>query len=212
MLVNTVFFKASWRDQFPKHLTADRAFTKLDGAQVMVPTMNHPQLGLRQGRVDGVDIIELPYKGDEVSMLLLVPPAGALPAFEASLTGAKLSTLTKTLARTEVSLSLPRFKARNATNMKDVLMSLGLTSAFSSSADFSGIDGTRSLSISEVVHEAVVTTDETGSEAAAATAVVVTRDAASPTPLTVDRPFMYLLRHTATGVPLFVGRIGNPSL
>jgi serpin B len=154
--------------------------------------------------------IELPYDGDELSMLILVPDLGSLKDVEDALTASDVEALVGDLRSTNVKLALPKFEVRSQMDLSQVLQGFGLQDAFDPArADFSGMDGTRKLYISKVLHEAYVKVDEAGTAAAAATAVILAGSGA-PTdlvPLTVDRPFLFLIRDRATRAIIFVGRI-----
>ncbi len=208
-LVNTLYFNAAWKKPFPHDKTSLRAFTLLDGSTKQVPMMAGEDLVGGHAVVDGVDVVELPYSGDEVSMVLLAPPAGKLADFEAGLSAAKLQALAVAPTQGSLALRLPRFEVRTQARLDEVLKALGLGVAFSAEADFSGMTGTRELAITAVVHEAVVKTDEDGTEAAAATAVVVGR-VSIPEYVEVNRPFLYVIRDRGTGAVLFLGRVVEP--
>ncbi len=208
-LVNTLYFNAAWKTPFEHEKTTNGAFTLTDGTVVQVPMMAGEDIALRHAVVGGVDVIELPYQGDEVSMVVLAPPVGGLAALEQQLDGAKLRAYVAALADRTVALKLPKFEARTQARLDEILKSLGLGIAFSGDADFSGMTGTKDLAITAVVHEAVVKTDEAGTEAAAATAVVVGRTSL-PQYLEVNRPFVFVIRDRATSTVLFVGRISHP--
>ncbi len=208
-LVNTLYFNAGWKKPFDKASTATGPFTRSDGTVMQVSFMAGNDLEARTGRLGDVDVLELPYSGDEVSLLVLMPPAGKLAALEASLDGAKLAEFVGALKDSTNAVRLPRFEARTRARADDVLKALGLEVAFSSQADFSGMTDAEKLFITAVVHEAVVKTDEDGTEAAAASAVIVGR-VSIPQYFEVNRPFVYVVRDRATGAALFVGRITQP--
>lgn len=212
VLTNAIYFNASWRDKFHVEATTPAEFVTRDGKTVKVQMM-HKTGRFAYAKNHGCQAVELPYDGDEVSMVVLLPD-GKLDAFEASLDAAALKgVLTALRAESAVELSMPRFKIEGSFGLAEQLQALGMRSAFSSEADFSGIDGTRSLFISDVVHKSWVSVDEAGTEAAAATAVVMA-GSAGPTEtikVTLDRPFLFLIRDRATGAVLFLGRVANPA-
>jgi serpin B len=212
VLTNAIYFRASWQSPFDAGRTVEAAFVRLDGSEVEVPTMRQTlDTGYAEG--EGWAAAELDYVGEDLSMVLLVPEAGTLDAFEASLDGPRVRSILADLETRNLALSLPRFTVRSRPGLKSALMALGMRDAFGASADFSGIDGTRELSVSDVVHEGWISVDETGTEAAAATAVVVVSTAMrEPAVLTVDRPFLFLIRDVPTGAILFVGRVVDPSV
>lgn len=208
-LVNTLYFNAAWKQKFDKNGTHDAPFHLVDGSTKTVSMMSAEGLSGAVGTVEGVQVIELPYDGEQVSMVLLVPPAGQLATFESALTADKLAAYTASLSKQSFGVQLPRFEVRSKTSLGEVLRRLGLGVAFGGSADLSGMTGTKDLSVADVLHEAVVKTDEAGTEAAAATAVVVGTTSV-PSYLTVDRPFVFLIRDVPTGAITFMGRVTNP--
>ncbi len=210
VLTNAVYFNAAWQSPFPIANTSPGPFTRLDGTQTQAPMMrqtaNFPaQVGANWTAV------ELPYDGDELSMMLLVPDPGAFADFEQKLTAARLNAVLAGLGPRLVELTLPTFEYSCQASLKAFLAQLGMPLAFSEAADFSGMDGTRELLISDVVHQAFVKVNEQGTEAAAATGVVAgVTSAPEPLTLTVDRPFLFLIRDRATGAILFLGRVAEP--
>jgi serpin B len=211
VLVNAIYFNAAWATQFRPADTQPRPFTLLDGSPVTVPTMHAGDLPARAAQVDGVAVVELPYDGDELSMLLLVPPVGAFARFEAALTGERLAALVGALEPQHLSLSMPRLEVRTSASLAGPLSALGLGIAFTDAADFSRISSAGGLLITDVVHEAFVKVDERGTEAAAATAVIVgTTSVPQIRPVAVDRPFLFLVRDHATGAVVFLGRVVAP--
>lgn len=137
-----------------------------------------------------------------------------LATFEQALTADQVASITGGLAETQVSLSFPKFSIETKAELADVLAALGMPSAFDDRADFSGITTAEKLEISDVIHQANIDVDEKGTEAAAATAVVMRATAmpAEPVTLTVDRPFLFALRDVPTGAILFLGRVADPSI
>ncbi len=208
-LVNTLYFKAAWKTPFEHARTANGPFTLDDGTQAQVPMMAAEDLEVRRAVVDGVLALELPYRGDDVALLLLVPPVGTLDALEHDLDPGMLRGYVDALQDVTLAVRMPKFEARTQVSLGDVLTALGLGVAFSGDADFTGLSEDEALAITSVRHEAVVKTDEAGTEAAAATAVIIGR-VSLPRYVEVDRPFLYLVRHRTTGVVLFVGRIMRP--
>jgi serpin B len=212
VLANAIYFNAAWLHPFEKESTQDGPFYLLDGSQVTVPMMRQ-DAHFRYFAGEGVQAVELPYDGEEVSMVILVPDKGRFPAFEAALTADQVADILAKMEFASVNLTMPKFKYDASLSLADTLKTMGMSDAFSMSADFSGMDGTRNLAITDVFHKAFVAVDEAGTEAAAATAVVIglTAMPASPVDLTVDRPFVFLIRDVQTGAILFVGRVLNPA-
>ncbi len=213
VLTNAVYFNAAWAMPFKKEATSDGPFHLLDGKTVNVPLM-HQAEHYSYAKGDGYEAIELPYDGNELSMVVLLPADGNFAKFQDSLTAEQVDTIIQSLQPRQVNLTLPRWKFDSSFRLSDTLKAMGMRDAFApDAADFSGIDGARDLSISEVLHKAFVAVDEDGTEAAAATAVIirVTAAPAEPVTLTVDRPFIFLIRDQPTGAILFVGRVLNPA-
>ena len=212
VLTNAVYFNAAWQHQFNKNQTEDGQFHLLDGKQVTVPMMKQTEsFGFAKGA--GYQAIELPYDGNELSMVILLPEDGQFKAFEEDLQTQQVSDIINSLRGSRVDLTMPRFEFDSEFSLKDTLAKMGMPVAFTDSADFSGMTGKRELSISNVIHKAFVSVDETGTEAAAATAVIVGVTSAPvepPVELTIDRPFIFLIRDIETGAIIFVGRVLNP--
>jgi serpin B len=211
VLTNAIYFNAAWEYPFDKKMTANGPFYLLDGGQVTVPMMRQTEsFGYTQG--EGYQAVELLYDGDELSMVILLPASGNLEAFEEGLQAQQVSDIISDLQLAEVSLTMPKFEFDSEFGLKDTLASMGMPIAFSGAADFSGMTGTPDLCISEVLHKAFVSVDEAGTEAAAATAVIVGETAIpeQPVEVTVDHPFIFLIRDIETGAILFVGRVLNP--
>jgi serpin B len=162
---------------------------------------------------EGYQAVELPYDGHELSMVVLLPNAGEFDSFEDTLDAGRVDAIVGDLSYRQVALALPRFEVESGFTLADALAALGMPEAFSNRADFSGMTGDRDLFISEVVHKAFVSVDEAGTEAAAATAVVMEKMALpeEPVEVIVDRPFIFLIRDVQTGAILFVGRVVDPS-
>ena len=212
VLTNAVYFRAPWEHPFEPEATNDGIFTRLDGAQVTVELMATSET-FRYGRVGETQAIELPYAGGELSMLLLVPDEGTFGAVSSTMDRQQLETIVESLAPAQVDLALPRFEFTTHAGLVPVLRSLGVSLAFDPDlADFSAMTTEGDLYVSDVVHEAFIAVDEAGTEAAAATAVVMDLTAApgDTVALTVDRPFLLLLRHGDTNGVLFVGHVVDP--
>jgi serpin B len=220
VLVNAIYFHASWSDAFDTASTVDAAFQRLDGTSVTVPMMHRGGEASRPtayAATTDVQALELGYAGDAVSMVVLLPTAGQYATFVAGLDGARLTAILGQLAPSPegVQITLPRFSIRTRLKLKDALSAMGMPTAFGGGggADFSGIDGTGGLYISNVIHQAMISVDEAGTEAAAATAVPLRKLAITqPVFFTADRPFVYLIRDKVTGAVLFLGQVVDPSV
>jgi len=211
VLTNAVYFNAAWLNPFSEEATSDGTFYLLSGDTVTVPMMRQTaSFGYLEGK--GYQAVELPYDGGELSMVVLLPEAGRFEAFEQSLDAGLLRAITRDMAYRQVALGMPKFEFDSAFSLADTLAGMGMPVAFSPSADFSGMTGNRELAISDVLHKAFVSVDEAGTEAAAATAVVMRLTAVpeQPVEVTVDRPFVFLIREIETGAVLFVGRVVDP--
>jgi serpin B len=176
-----------------------------------VPMMRQTEsLGYAEG--PGYQAVELPYDGHELSMVILLPEAGGFEAFEDGLDAGQVESILEGLAYRQVALTMPKFEFESEFSLAQALAALGMPAAFSGDADFSGMDGGRDLFISEVVHQAFVSVDEAGTEAAAATAVMMTLTAMpeAPVAVSVDHPFIFFIRDIQTGAILFVGRVVDP--
>lgn len=211
VLANAVYFNASWASPFEKTATRPANFTLLGGNTVLVDTLNDSVHSARAATVGGVEVVELPYQKDEVSMLILMPPAGDLASLESSLDNAKLDSFLSALTPQQLDFSMPKFKIDSPSDLSEPLKEEGLAVAFGGDADFSGMTGTKELSISGVLHQAVIKVTEEGTEAAGATAVVFGVTSVPVTrPVKIDRPFVYLIRDRATGTILFMGHVVDP--
>lgn len=212
VLVNAIYLKAAWQTPFPEAATADGDFTRLDGTRVSVPLMR-AFLDAAYADGDGWRAVELPYVGGKLAMLVIVPDD--LAAFEATLDGPALAAVTGALDAAHVRLALPKFGIETRAELGDLLGALGMPTAFDpNAADFSGITTAEQLYIAAVIHQANIDVDEKGTEAAAATAIVMraTSVPARTVELTVDRPFLFALRDTETGAVVFMGRMADPSI
>lgn len=211
-LANTVYLKAAWRTPFEPQRTHDAPFHLASGEQLTVPMMRlTAQLGYLAG--DGYRAVVLPYVGERLALAVIVPD-GPLAPCEAKLARHGTAGLLTGVSPRQVALGLPRFKQELRLDLKQVLQRLGVETAFGHSADFSGITTKEHLWVGVAAHMAYIDVDEHGTEAAAATVVAMRRLAFVRTPppveLTVDRPFLYAIIDTRTGLPLFLGRVVRP--
>jgi len=214
VLTNAIYFNAAWEYPFEKQRTANGPFYLLNGGQVTVPMMRETEsFGYTEG--EDYQAVELPYDGDELSMVILLPASGNFEAFEAGLGAAQVEDIIASLQPARVALTMPEFKFVSEFSLNGALSQMGMQDAFSpDEADFSGMTGTEKLFISDVIHKAFVAVNEAGTEAAAAIAVVVgtTSMPVEPTAeVTLDHPFIFLIRDIQTGTILFVGRVLDPA-
>lgn len=211
VLVNAVYLNAAWLMPFDEAGTVEAPFTLLDGSEVPVPMM-HTDASMPFGRGDRWQALQIPYAGGELGMLVILPDQGAFPPVEASLSDGLIDKAVESLSPDQIILALPKFEIRTQIGLVPALQAIGLEEATSTEADFSGMTGAKDLFISDVVHEAWISADEAGTEAAAATGVIMSLTAAptEPLPFVVDRPFLFALRDAATGSILFIGRVVDP--
>ena len=222
VLANAIYFNAAWLHAFDERATKDRPFHLLDGSQRDVAMMRQ-QENLRYAIGDGFQAVELPYKGGDVAMTILLPESGKFEEFEGSLSGQSVRDIVESLESELVRLTMPKFEMESGFSLSDTLKAMGMPDAFDDqAANFSGMDGQLCrakgdicLLISDVLHQAFVSVDEAGTEAAAATAVIVSVTRAvgvepDPIEVVVDRPFLLIIRHHATDTVLFVGRVLDP--
>ena len=210
VLTNAIYFNGAWKVPFAGR-TGDAPWNKSDGTTSTVQMMR-TEASLPAAVLPGLHAVALPYADERLSLLVVVPDAGKFAEVEAGFDGAALAGVVAALKVQTVSLGLPRFKFEAGVSLKQALMAMGMQTAFGAGADLSGIDGTRSLVIQDVIHKAFIAVAEKGTEAAAATAVVVGRTSAPQVELrlTVDRPFLFFLRDEPTGAILFMGRVLAP--
>jgi len=209
VLVNAIYFKGDWASQFDKQLTQSEPFHVTAETSVDASLM-HANREFRYAETRDLQLVEVPYADNDLSMLILLPrKVDGLAELEKLLNQTNYTAWTKSLPSNRVHLILPKFKATSDFSLRGTLSALGMNDAFSAGADFSGMDGTRELFISDVIHEAFVELNEEGTEAAAATAVVMSRSA--PTVFRANHPFLFLIRDNRTGSILFLGRIENPT-
>ena len=213
VLTNAIYFNAAWQYPFEEDATSDGDFDLLDGGKITVPVMRQTE-SFGYTEADGYQAIELPYDGRELSMVILLPEQGQFGSFEALLSRQEVGDIIQRIEYRQVTLSMPKFEYESSFGLKRALTSLGMGLAFTPDADFSGMNGQRDLFVHDVLHKAFVSVDEAGTEAAAATAVIVgiTSIPAEPIQVKIDRPFIFLIRDIETGTILFIGRVVNPSL
>lgn len=214
VLVNAIYLKAPWEAPFEDSLTAQRRFTRADGSSTSVDMMRGALEAVDYAHADSCQIARLPYAGGELAMSVLLPDRD-LTALESGLTGDRLTALLRA-ARPVASLDvqMPRWRFRVFSSLKDILSAMGMPTAFDPfEADFDGMTTDADLYIAAVLHDAFIAVDESGTEAAAATAVVISEDSAvlPEASLVLDRPFLFVIHDTETSTPLFMGRVSDPS-
>ena len=215
VLTNAVYFKGNWVKQFDVKNTQNQDFTVSAERKVKTPLMQQ-KAAFGYAEEETFQMLEMPYAGQELSMVVLLPKEmNGLPELEKAITVEKLASLLSKLQNRKVIAFIPKFKMETSFGLKPTLEKLGMKRAFSGEADFSGISGQKDLCISAVIHKAYVDVNEEGTEAAAATAVVMRFMAVrrpDPTPIfRADHPFLFLIRDTKAGNILFMGRLTNPT-
>lgn len=210
VLTNAVYFKGDWSIQFKKHLTRNAPFWLSENKKIDIPIMF---LGnsLKYMEDKNIQILELPYKGEEVSMLIILPHKEfGIKKLELELKSNPLNEWVIKLRRQKVVTYLPKFKITSKYSMNKILESMGMVSAFSGSANFSGISK-GPLFISDVIHEAFVEVNEQGTEAAASTAVILKKGPVRFPIFRANHPFIFIIKENKSGSILFMGRVSNPS-
>lgn len=243
VLANAIYFKGNWQDEFDKKDTQEADFTRADGQRVKVRLMadldtrrryvellpdgtrNEPVINQEKFAYEfppnpnGFQMLQLPYRGNTLSMLVLLPKqANGLPALEKLLTIANLNKWVEAMQEYRVRLFLPKFKLETFYSLPPVLKTMGMPAAFQPGG-FTGMSDSPEaelLALSEVAHKAFVEVNEEGTEAAAATVISVVRATSMrvepPTPtFRADRPFLFLIRDNQSGMILFLGRVVNPN-
>lgn len=212
VLTNAVYFKGDWKTQFDKKLTQDNDFKLTAQKAIKTPMMRITKY-FDYIENDELQILKMPYKGDNLSMLVLLPK-NDLPSLEKELTAEKLNEWKGKLARNEVSVQFPKFTMNTDYDLITSLSSMGITSVFSDKkADLSGITGDKDLYVNAAIHKAFVDVHEEGTEAAAATGIGAVPTSIPPPPKTfnADHPFIFLIQDDRTGMILFMGKVTDPT-
>jgi serpin B len=238
LLTNAVYFKGDWDRQFDPKMTQPRPFYVPGKPATQVPMMLLPGKEFPYAAADGLKILEMPYKGGEISMVILLPEIGAetappaetpeeatksqkelaaqasdikkLEELEAKLTKENWDRWLAALQKTHIAVNLPRFTLRWKSMVKDALETMGMGEAFKETADFGGMSETKPWFITGVLHEAFVEVNEKGTEAAAATALAV-EGAAHISVFNADHPFVFIIKENKTSTILFMGRVVDPT-
>ena len=212
VLTNAIYFNAEWKHKFDKNNTHDGVFYRLDGSHVTVPMMNQTS-DFKYAEGEFGQVIELPYLNERVVMNIILPDD--FVTFENSMDTEQINQILDSLYSCEVQLSMPKFEFTSDFDLKSPLKKLGMVAAFDpNSADFSGITGEKELCIEGVVHKAFIKVDEEKTEAAAAGAAMMAQPTSTyslPTPMIIDRPFIFFIHDLQTGTILFMGRVLNPA-
>ncbi|MDD3777973.1 MAG: serpin family protein [Patescibacteria group bacterium] len=227
VLTNAIYFKGTWEWEFDESDTREQDFKITSTNTVKIPMMymKPDKTTFNYADLEKLQILELPYKGEKISMLILLPKQGEDYDYETrerivsdytlkdiEISSEKLNEYKSQMKETKLdSISLPKFEFDTKYFMKDTLSAMGMPTAFGA-ADFSGLDGTTSLQISQVIHQAFVKVDEKGTEAAAATSVIMEKTAMMPRNVfRADHPFIFAIQEKDTGNILFLGRMIDPT-
>jgi serine protease inhibitor len=228
VLTNAIYFKGTWEWEFDRSDTNDQEFkvTSNNIVQTRMMHMDSDETKFNYADLDRLQILELPYEGEKISMLILLPKqredydfeTGETTVFEYALadiefSAEKLDEYKAQMQDTKLdSISLPKFEFDAKYFMQDILKAMGMPTAFNRNADFSRMNGNRELAIDAVIHQAYVKVDEKGTEAAAATAVVMLAMSAAPRNVFIaDHPFIFIIQEKETGSILFMGRVSDPT-
>ncbi|MCP4349032.1 MAG: serpin family protein [Desulfobacterales bacterium] len=218
VLTNTIYFNASWKIPFDETGTQNAKFNLLDGGQEDVSMMSGKH-DFKYTKGSRCQAVELKYYGDGLSMLIILPDTGRFEEFENSFNASELNLISDSLKEESVELKMPKFSYKSGTDsLKETFKGMGMQDAFKSCgnfpnskcSDFSGMDGTRELFISDIAHKAFISVDEEGTEAGAVTSFPGPGSSDYTITLTIDRPFIFFIRDADTKAILFMGRIMNP--
>lgn len=215
ILTNAIYFKGIWEIQFDPVNTTNRTFETAAETSIEAPTMSliHTEDVFYYTETDDLQILELLYTGDDISMIILLPKNNDLSTAIDTIDNDMFSEWTGSMVETNVDIYLPKFKVETSYSLGDYLIELGMNIPFTSEANFSGITGKKDLFISKVLHKAFIDVNEEGTEAAAATAVymeLTVNGGSSRIVFDCNHPFMYLIQHKQTGMILFMGSISDP--
>jgi serpin B len=213
VLTNAAYFKGQWATPLDPANTRPAAFRAETGSKD-VPTM-HGNVAVKEGTIDNIYVMELPFEGGNFSLLLaLSPEQHTLQALENDVMGADIAAWASALKPQSVRLALPKFSIKGASqSLNDALMAAGMKSAFGNAADFSGVFKGTALTLDNVFHAAAIDVNEDGATASAATAAITVSKSLpgiEPPLRAFNRPFVFVLQHKPTGAPLFIGRVAQP--
>jgi len=216
LITNAVYFKGMWDESFDKNMTQERNFTTSDGRIIKIPMMELYSSGrqFNYNETNDTQVLELPYKGKRLSMIILLPAGNNTSSLEKSLSLERLMQWRKSLVEIEVGdVRIPKFSFSSKYSLTDDLKDLGMQTTFTPGADFSGINGRADLFISDVIHQSFVDVNEQGTEAAAATGasnVMACMPGYGPPDFWADHPFIFFIQDKETGTILFIGRVSDP--
>ena len=211
ILTNAIYFKGDWLYQFNREYTNELDFKISPDKTVKVPMMSLSGAELNYTENDYVQILKMPYKGEELSMIIVLPKENNITDVEKIINRDVLNSWLGSFSQTNVDVSLPKFTMETEYRLKEYLIDMGMQIPFTMDADFSGMTGNQDLYIEKVIHKAFVEVNEEGTEAAGATSVhVVLKSIPQSVIFNADHPFMFLIQHKETGTILFIGKVTNP--
>lgn len=215
VLVNAIHFLGPWLKEFDPEQTRKNHFY-LQGREFVMTDFMHSTDTLPYFEDESMQVLEMPYSGNNFSMVILLPKeTPEMESIEQSLNNETFNNILNRLESKEVDIAIPKFEAETKLDLDEVLMGMGMVQPFNRYADFSGMTGDLDLKIDKVIHQAMIEVAEEGTEAAAATAVVVIRKTSiDPDPRTMfiaNRPFMFFIKENEHNSILFAGRVMNPS-
>jgi serpin B len=213
IITNAVYFNGTWSTEFDEQDTVQEDFHVSADKTVTVPMMKLHKKFFKYAETDEMQVLEMPYQGGKVSMLVLLPNSTDTKSIEQSLTLDKLEQLKGMLENQTVAVNIPKFKLETDYTLNEMLASMGMPTPFKENiADFSGITQQEDLFIAAAVHKAFVDVNEKGTEAAAATGITVETTSFHPIPVfRADHPFIFIIQDSETGNILFMGRVVDPS-
>jgi serpin B len=214
VLANAIYFNGSWLYPFDAKNTSQQPFKLLDGPEVTVELMKLSGKSLAYDKGENFQAVSLPYLSTDFNMMIVLPDAGKFQEFENQFSPEALKTIINEMQFVKVDLSMPKFDFESTLNANNALKALGMEEAFDvEKADFSGITQEDELMITDVLHKTTITVDEAGTEAAAASAVIVgvrSYNPEDPIVLVIDRPFQFFIMHKPTNAILFMGKVMQP--
>jgi len=216
VLTNAIYFKGDWEKQFDVDNTYEEDFNLSSGNKVKVDMMKFTgdEAIFNYTDTEMLQILELAYHGNDLSMLIILPKENNIEAIESILTLDNIEEWRSSLSERNIDIYIPKFEFKTKYSLNSALQTMGINDAFiPGDADFSGMDGTHDLFINEVIHKAYVKVDEEGTEAAAATGITIGVTSINPDvdEFKADHPFIFLIQHKETGAVLFLGKVMDPS-
>ncbi|MBI4649468.1 MAG: serpin family protein [Bacteroidia bacterium] len=210
VLVNAIYFYGTWQNKFnPEKTTKDKFYIDKDQTIEIDFMHQHEKFFYFEDKI--FQAVELPYAGNKLSMFVILPNNGDITGFISGFDLAKYNEMVFTSREAKVDISMPKFKITGEYDLEEYLSLMGMPSAFGSGADFSGMTGSKGLFIDKIKHKAVIEINEEGTEAAAATAVIMRKNAMISKKFLANHPFIFIIKDNTTGSVLFLGKVENPS-